>query len=224
MESNHTQGGTKLVKLALREENALEGDYHPLKKAGGVILFAHGTGNSRRCPRNQHLTARLCGDGFSTLLIDLLTPEEKVVDAETRRPRFDITRLGERIARIVDWLTNQPENQALKLGCLGSSTAAAAALIAAEARPDRVQAVVSLSGRVDMAASILDRIRAPTLCIAGEYDYELLALNRRTLDKIQVENRLGIIRGAKYLVDKPDTLDAIADLTRAWFVQHLSPN
>lgn len=204
------------------DDHALDGDYASRDQAEGLVLFAHGTGNSRRCPRNQRVTKRLGGDGFSTLLIDLLTPDEKVVDAETQRLRFDVERLGERIVRAVDWLNAQPENQPLNLGCIGSSMGAAAALIAAEARPETVRAVVALEGRVDMAASILDRIRIPVLSIVAEHDYEVLALNRRALARIGAETRLEIVAGRRYLFDESNTSKAIGDLVQAWFLRHLA--
>jgi dienelactone hydrolase len=211
----------RLVDIAVKD-HSLEGDFGTCESAEGIVLFAHGTGENRRRPQNQRLNGRLQEDRFNTLLMDLLTPEEKAIDIETRRPRFDIERLGERIVHVVDWLGEQPENQDLKLGCLASSTAAAAALVAAEARPKKVQAVVALEGRIDIAASILDRIRVPTLCIVGECDLDLVALNRRALKIAQAEKQLEIIKRATHIFKASETFNDVIALTRDWFLWHLA--
>ena len=62
--------------------------------ADGVIAFAHGSGSSRLSPRNQEVARELQEDGFATLLFDLLTHDEAVVDERTREHRFDIPLLG----------------------------------------------------------------------------------------------------------------------------------
>ena len=58
--------------------------------AGGVVLFAHGSGSGRHSPRNQFVARRLQADGLATLLIDLLTEDEERAEARTRHLRFDI--------------------------------------------------------------------------------------------------------------------------------------
>ena len=60
--------------------------------AQGLVLFAHGSGSSRHSPRNRHVAQVLRDAGLATLLFDLLTPEEEVLDAQTRTLRFEIGR------------------------------------------------------------------------------------------------------------------------------------
>jgi dienelactone hydrolase len=74
--------------------------------AGGVVLFAHGSGSSRRSPRNRTVASRLAQVGLATVLTDLLTAEEERTDAVDGRLRFDVDLLGERLAAIIDWLTD----------------------------------------------------------------------------------------------------------------------
>src|SRR6185295_20022644 len=100
-----------------------------------------------------------------TLLLDLLTAQEESVDQFTGQFRFDIPRLGRRVTAGIDWAAHDPEVGRLSVGCFGASTGAAAALMAAAERPDRVAAVVSRGGRPDLAAAALARVRAPTLLI-----------------------------------------------------------
>ena len=61
----------------------LECDLAVPSQAVGVVLFAHGSGSSRRSPRNRYVAASLQARRFATLLMDLLTEDEV---AAARRP------------------------------------------------------------------------------------------------------------------------------------------
>jgi pimeloyl-ACP methyl ester carboxylesterase len=160
--------------------------------------------------------------GLATLLIDLLTPEEKEIDRRTRRIRFDIERLAERVVGAIDCLLEQSETKGLKIGIFGSSTGAAAALIATSERPDAARAVVSRGGRVDMAEPVLDEVEAPTLFIVGGRDVQVLDLNRQALAQLETEKQLEVIPGAGHLFEEPGALDEVARLAREWFQRHLT--
>ena len=69
------------------------------------MIIAHGSGSSRRSPRNIATAQALCRAGYATLLLDLLTPREAAEDHRTGRHRFDIDRLSRRVtaAQIVEW-------------------------------------------------------------------------------------------------------------------------
>ncbi len=190
--------------------------------AEGIVLFAHGTGSSRHSPRNSFVARELRQGGLATLLIDLLTPEEKEVDRRTRRIRFDIDRLANRVTGALDWLQEQPETEDLHVGAFGSSTGAAGALIAASRRPDVVEAVVSRGGRVDMAEAILEEVEAPSLFIVGGNDTQVLDLNRQALAQLETEKQLEVIAGAGHLFEEPGALDQVARLAREWFQRHLT--
>ncbi|MBS0384580.1 MAG: hypothetical protein JSS00_04440, partial [Proteobacteria bacterium] len=153
----------------------LPGLLHIPATARGMVAFAHGSGSSRFSPRNAYAAERMRQYRFGTLLFDLLTERE----AQDRRNVFDIALLGVRVIEAVDWISAQAACATLPLGLFGASTGAAAAIVAAAARPGRVGAVVSRGGRPDMAGEALERIRAPTLLIVGGDDVEVLALNRR---------------------------------------------
>jgi putative phosphoribosyl transferase len=125
----------------------LEGNLSVVDGAEGVVLFAHGSGSGRSSPRNLYVARVLRQAGLSTLLIDLLTAEEEALDLRTRRLRFDIDLLAERLVGATDWLRDNPETQNRRIGYFGASTGAGAALVAAAERPDEVGAVVSRGGR-----------------------------------------------------------------------------
>src|SRR5438105_12066990 len=78
----------------------LDGDLGLPDGARGIVLFAHGSGSSRLSPRNRHVARLLNESRLATLLVDLLTPQEEVVDARTAHLRFDIRLLAERLVAI----------------------------------------------------------------------------------------------------------------------------
>src|SRR5215211_3566745 len=145
----------------------LAGDLTVPNDAVGVVAFAHGSGSSRRSPRNREVAAGLVDALLATLLMDLLTENEEQVDRRTRELRFDIPLLARRMAAAIDWLEHEPATGRLPVGCFGASTGAAATLIAAAQRPDRVRAVVSRGGRPDLAGDALPAVSASTLLIVG---------------------------------------------------------
>jgi putative phosphoribosyl transferase len=200
----------------------LEGDLSLPKGARGVVLFAHGSGSSRHSPRNR-LVARLLNEAkLATLLVDLLTPHEEAIDVQTAHLRFDIPLLGKRLVDATDWLAQHPDTRALRFGYFGASTGAAAALVAAAERSERISAVVSRGGRPDLAGPALEHVRAPTLLIVGGKDLPVIEMNQAALTRLRCEKRLVIVPGATHLFEEPGTLLEVARLAREWFDRHLT--
>jgi putative phosphoribosyl transferase len=155
-------------------------------------------------------------------LFDLLTRSEEFADRLHGQHRFDIGLLAGRLTGVSDWIALQPELRDLHLGYFGASTGAAAALVAAAERPDRVRAVVSRGGRPDLAGDALPRVRAPTLLVVGGRDPDVLELNRQALARLgSVEKQLTIVPGAGHLFEEPGKLAEVALLAGNWFAQHL---
>ncbi len=200
----------------------LGGDLALPSGARGMVVFAHGSGSSRFSPRNRAVAAALRAAGLGTLLVDLLTRDEERVDARTGHLRFDVRLLATRLAACIDWLAGGARTSDLRIGCFGASTGAAAALVAAAARPTSVAAVVSRGGRPDLAGPALSQVRAPALLIVGGEDPEVLELNRQALKKLQGEKALVVIPGATHLFEEPGTLEQVADLARRWFLRWLA--
>jgi putative phosphoribosyl transferase len=180
-----------------------------------VVVFAHGSGSSRRSTRNRFVARELNRAGLATLLFDLLTPGE----AEDRANTFDIPLLAGRLGAAVRWLRGEPATAGLDVGCFGASTGAAAALWTA-AEPDaRIAAVVSRGGRPDLAEPRLHRVTAPTLLIVGGHDPAVVDLNRQARARLRCPSELAIVPGATHLFEEPGTLLAVADLARDWFTE-----
>jgi putative phosphoribosyl transferase len=191
----------------------------------GVVMVIHG-GSGHQNPRNRFIAGEIQAAGIATLLFDLLTAEEEEVDTHTRHLRFDINRLAQRTIAAVDWLSDQSFANALKLGLFGASTGAAAALIAAAERANKVGAVVSGGGRPDLAANALSRVQAPTLLIVGGLDYPVIALNELALTSMHPRpmKEMEIVPGATHLFEEQGALETVARLATDWFQRFLPPS
>ncbi len=210
------------VRIAARSVT-LEGELGVPDAARGVVVIVHGSGSNRRSPRNRPLAQVLRDEGFATLRVDLLSPEEEHVDAFTRHLRFDVDLLARRLIAVTDWLGSHGETSELHVGCFGAGTAAAALLMASTRRSDRIGAVVSRGGRPDLAEGVLSIVQTATLLIVGSNDEPGIELNQHALEQIAAKHKeLAIVPGASYLFDEAGTLSEVARLAAAWYGQHLS--
>jgi putative phosphoribosyl transferase len=188
--------------------------------AEGVVLFAHGSGSSRRSPRSQFVARTIREGGVGTLLFDLLTQEEENIDERTAHLRFDIGMLAQRLVDATDWV--ESEFDELRVGYFGSSTGGGAALVAAAAKNSCVSAVVSRGGRPDLAGDALPMVKAPTLLIVGGRDYPVIDMNRRAYLRLNAEKELVLVPGASHLFEEPGTLERVAHLAADWFQTYLN--
>ena len=191
-------------------------------EARGIVVFVHGSGSTRRSPRNRFVARVMQQAGFATVLFDLLTPAEAAEDEVTADLRFDIELLTGRVSAATRCLTALPRTRGLRLGYFGASTGAAAALAAAAAFPDEVGAVVSRGGRPDLVApDVLRKVRAPALLVVGSRDETVLRFNQSVLAHLRAAE-LAVVPGATHLFEEPGTLDAVARLAARWFERHLA--
>jgi putative phosphoribosyl transferase len=204
------------------DDDFIEGNLHVPTNAKDLVLFAHGSGSSRFSPRNQYVANLLNNANIATLLIDLLTPEEDAIDMRTRQYRFDIELLTKRLINAAKWLKKNPETKKLSLGLFGSSTGAAAALIAAAKLPIDVATVVSRGGRPDLAMEHLKDVRAPSLFIVGGRDTVVIDLNKKAMAQVSAEKKLEIVAGATHLFEEPGKLEEVARLATEWFLKHFT--
>ncbi len=203
------------VTITLRDI-ALKGELIIPDSPAGIIVFSHGSGSSRFSMRNRFVAAKLNEQGFGTLLLDLLTPQEDLDYSN----RFDIPLLTKRLVGAVLWLEKLPEAADCRIGLFGASTGAASALRAAVLLP-QIAAVVSRGGRPDMAFSDLSLLTVPVLLIVGSLDTQVLQYNRRAFDELRGIRKLEVVEGATHLFEEPGAMNKVAELAAGWFEQHL---
>jgi dienelactone hydrolase len=199
----------------------LEGNLIIPDNTTALVLFVHGSGSSRHSPRNQFVARQLNNAELATLLFDLLTPEEELLDMGTAQYRFDIRLLAERLVHATAWAKEQKQLRDFSIGYFGSSTGGGAALLAAAELPDDVYAVVSRGGRPDLAGDALPKVKAPTLLIVGGEDGAVIELNEQARRQMHCEVKLEIIPGATHLFEEPGALERVAALASDWFTNNI---
>jgi len=198
----------------------LQGELNIPSGASGVVLFAHGSGSSRHSPRNKYVARTLHQSKIGAFLIDLLTREEEDEEKYTRHLRFDIDLLAQRLIFATNWIKKHEEVESFPIGYFGSSTGAAAALVAAAELGEQVAVVVSRGGRPDLAGASLPRVKAPTLLIVGGRDEQVISLNLNAYRQLQCEKKIEVVAGATHLFEEPGTLEEVARLAAEWFKKH----
>jgi len=201
----------------------LDGELQIPPNATGLVLFAHGSGSSRLSPRNQFVARMLREAGLGTLLFDLLTREEEIIDSFTRHLRFDMVLLCERLVAATRWVESVDAAHGLCVGYFGSSTGGGAALMAAAKLGESIGAVVSRGGRPDLASAWLPKVKSPTLLLVGELDTIVIDLNRDAMRRMTCPTELRLIPDATHLFEEPGALEAVAHEAASWFHDHLSP-
>jgi putative phosphoribosyl transferase len=206
--------------LSIRLERlTLTGDLRIPSYAQGVVLFAHGSGSSRKSSRNRFVATVLNQHRIGTLLFDLLTIPEEREDYVTAHLRFNIPLLAGRMRAVTEWLLARSGET--PVGYFGASTGAAAALIAAAELGSKINAVVSRGGRPDLAGRELPQVTAATLLIVGGEDHPVIEMNQSAFDRLTCEKEMKIIPGATHLFEEAGTLEQAADLAANWFEHHL---
>ncbi|MFI1991620.1 hydrolase [Actinoplanes sp. NPDC020271] len=190
----------------------LDGDLTTPPAAPALILFTQSS------PRDSAVAGLLHERGLATLLIEPLTPDERADEGH----RFDIDLLADRVIGVLRKLRAQPLTARLPIGLFGAGVNAAAALVAAAARPGDVQAVVTRGGRADLAGGALAQLQAPTLLIVGERDPRLRTLNEESRRAMRSRSDLCVIPDGDRFFSDPEALEQVAVQAGDWFTVHLA--
>lgn len=197
----------------------LEGRLHLPAVNAGVVILAHGCAGNRYSRCLEDVASGLQQAGLGTLVLNLYTSQEET----DRASDADLGPFAQRFTAAAAWLHQQPRSMSSPVGYCGAGEEAAAALWAAGEPGARVEAIVSLSGRLDPAGPRLVYLQAPTLLIVGGEDEQVLGLNRRAQAQLRCENRLAVVEGAGPSFEERGTGEVAAGLARDWFTQYLDP-
>ena len=191
----------------------------PQTKTKAWVVFAHGSGSSRKSSRNNWVASKLNENGFATFLFDLLTADED----EVFQNRFDIQLLGNRLLIATQWLIDSTFYHQEPIAYFGASTGAAAALYASANAPKTIPlyGIISRGGRPDLAGQEnLNKVSLPTLLIVGSHDGDVIRLNELARKQL-LNSKLVLIPGATHLFEEPGALDEVVEVARDWLVNHL---
>ncbi len=182
----------------------------------GLIVFAHPEGGARAALRSQSVLLRLQARGFSTLDLDLLSEQE----SEDPQRMLDVDLMTRRLDEALDALPAALRSE--PIGLCAADGAAAAMLRVAACRPQGLRALVSRSGRVDLASELLGDVRIPTLLIVAAGDPEIVELNRLAYARLRCEKRIDVVPRATHHFLEAGTLDVAAQLTGDWMESHFA--
>lgn len=192
------------------------------EQARGLVVFGGGLGSGRYAPANRRVADVLNGNGFATVLADLLRGSESPFWRDSASPDAEIDILEERVVAVTDWIAMQAELSRLAIGYFGAGRGAEATLIAAAKRSDVVRAAVACGAKLDLVEYFLCEITAPTLLIVGSDDTALLSLHRSAHFPEQTVTELSVIDGPSDISQNEAAVDRIADLATGWFQRFLS--
>ncbi len=206
--------------------------------ARALIVFAYDRLGNFENPFNcLNILAAICQSaGLSTLLVNLLTPEDEELDKSTQFFRENIGVLHQRVIGIANWLIANVKTQGLSFGYFGTGVCAAATLAASAVRPDAVNAIVAVAPHIELVNTYLPRIVAPTLIIAPEKNAQALTMYRTSISAIASDtnldivtqarrwglaNTLEIIPGVQNAFENNQSLYKVGELTTGWFTRFL---
>ncbi|MEP6621663.1 MAG: phosphoribosyltransferase family protein [bacterium] len=212
-------GGSLVADFGTRRPDRRRGYLDVTDTTPGLAIIVHGGGSSRNSYRNRYLAGRLRMNGYSTLRLDLLTPDEQERDADDQSLRFDAWRLARRLVATCEWARRRGLPGSENTILIGASTGAAAALCAAAFLRERIGAVIARGARVDLASDALGEVLAPVMMIVGDTDREVLQRNRDAIRRLPRGAQLVRIPGAGHTFEEPGALGAAAERTVAWLAE-----
>lgn len=190
--------------------------------AKSIVVFVHGSDSNSLSPRNRLVARALLQRGIGVLLPDLTERGEGELSFVQSTDRNHIDRTASLLTAIIDWLSVNSGTRGLRIGLFGGRTGAAAAMIAAARRPEKVHAVISRGGRPDLAEEMLAEVKAPTLMIVGSKDKTHIDHNRKAGERMNGKPMLEVIQGASHLFGEPGKIEQVASISYLWFRRNLA--
>jgi dienelactone hydrolase len=197
----------------------LDSQLHIPDKPRGVVLCIGDGGSSLLDLEHRAVAIALNDAAIATVLIDLLTDEERADTCVAAYRRNDIQLLASRAVGATDWLGVDVPTRDLPIGYFGTGVGAAIGLAAAAGRPASVSAIVCFGGRPLLVRPALPQVRAPTLLMVYEADRALVKLNRSALSQMLGEKCLQVVP----MVNDSFAIEAMLKPARDWFQQYLVP-
>jgi putative phosphoribosyl transferase len=225
---------SEVVRLSPNKTNGdlfVEGNLIIPDNPIGMVIFAHGSGSGKASERNKLISRKLNENNIATLLFDLLSEQEQEYDRQLENlkshalgatfNKFNISLLTRRLSLATDWVLNYPKKRNLEVAYFGSSTGAAAAIIAA--CKYNVNSIIIRSGRTDLVRNeLLLQIVAPCLFIVGGKDKAVININKQTIKKLRnaEKKELKIVPDASHLFQEAGSLETVANISIQWFKNH----
>ncbi len=185
----------------------------------GLIICASPYIGHLRDSRLNYAAGILREGKFGTLLVSMLTPYEENRDPDVR---YDVSLISNRLQALLTWIDQQPDLSGLPIGLIATQTVAGAAIRLLAREPARISALVSASGRADLAgAEPLRKLSVPILMLVPGQAPELLVPSAQAYKHIGGPKQWHEIGNASARFIEPGMLETVAAEARDWFVEHM---
>jgi putative phosphoribosyl transferase len=181
-----------------------------------VVVFAHGRGSGKNSPRNLAVGEGLRRRGFAAFLFDFTGHGESEGTADDSTLEQQVNDL----VAALETLEGLDDVDHSRLGVVGASSGAAAAVLAA-ARDARIRALVLRSANLTGVEGAAARVKVPVLLVVGEHDEPVRAAIGPLLDRFGGPRALEVVPGGDHLFQDPAALASATAATVAWFNGHL---
>jgi len=220
----------EVVKIPLNEtvpQIFVEGNLVIPDNSIGFVIFAHGSGSSKKSTRNQLVSQKFNENSIGTLLFDLLTKEEQESDTRLENiisqvpggtfNKFNILLLTQRLSIVTRWVMDFLKDCNLELAFFASSTGAAAALTCAT--KFHIRSIVIRSGRSDLITNDqLSQIVTSCLFIVGGKEKTLIKINKKTIKDLRnaVKKQLITVPKASHMFEEEGAMERVANVSTEW--------
>lgn len=186
-------------------------------KPKAVIVFAA----IDEVSSEEVMTSIFLPAGLATVRLELMTTEEKDTDRRTQHVHFDIAMLAHRLEAACHLLATDPDTNYLPIGCCGMGIVSAAASVACVHEPNKIQSLVLINGRPDLAYEAINSIKCPTLLVVGELDSSLRIFNEDAFEELRCQKNLLIVPDAGREFQADDSFEVVAKAVRDFFLEGL---
>lgn len=178
-------------------------------------LFVHGTGSSRRSPRNLAMARQLAKSGVSSVLVDVyagISDDLLIEDV--------MEAVVERLAGVIGWIRKDERFSNRPIVLIGSSSGAAIA--SAVALHEDILGVVARGGNFSAVADVIERLAVPLMMIVGSRDVVTLEANREYCARLCDRCQLALVDGATHLFEEPGAIQEAARLAAQFISDAIS--
>ena len=183
----------------------------------GVVIIAS-LGGTNHHDGYRALAQHLNLNGYATLMVDLLTPDEQQVDARTGHYRSDLTLLAMRIVAASRWLEKEPSTEELPQAFAASNVIASAGALASANGALDLFAMILVTPRLDLVRDVLSQLAAPLLIVgdSGTFDH----VSERDIFLLRCERRVAHVENVTPFLEDSRARARVLDRAVEWLLIH----
>ena len=192
----------------------LDGVLNVPQRSSALVVIAGLAGTFHHDPIRS-IARRFQGDGFATLIADVLSADEQQFDKRTGHFRVDTPFLASRICEIVEWAASEEATGGLPIALFAGTGTAAACV---EAAADLSLFALTLIGpKFDMIRGQLPTLDTPTLLV---FDHAPTIDELSEVARSPLISSVMTVPGISAITDNDLAADAAARESLKWYDEH----